>query len=136
KVAFEALAPHRGGERRNVKVVFIPDADAGNRVRGYFVLIHDISEMKWVEQQLHEAVRKRDETLALLDTLLDAAPVGFAFQDTQFRWVRVNDALAALDGVDRETHIGRRASELLPEVGPKVEALLRRVPETGQPAVN
>ena len=58
------------------------------------------------------------ETLALLDTLLASAPVGFAFQDRKFRFVRLNDEMAAINGASVEDHIGRTV--------PAVASLLRR----------
>ena len=53
--------------------------------------------------------RERDssEAQALLDALVNAAPIGQGFLDTDFRYVRVNDALAEINGVPAIDHIGR-----------------------------
>ena len=52
--------------------------------------------------------------VALLDTVFRGTPVGLAFVDRELRFVRVNDALAALNRVPRRRaprpHRGRRAS--------------------------
>ncbi len=77
----------------------------------------------------------RGESLALLDTLLSNAPVGLAFLDRDLRYVRINEALATINGASVEEHIGRTVGEILPEL-PEVERLHRRVLETGAPLVD
>ena len=63
--------------------------------------------------------RERDssEAQALLDALVSAAPIGQGFLDTDFRYVRVNDALAEINGVPAIDHIGRTVREVLPATG-------------------
>src|SRR4029077_8046034 len=46
------------------------------------------------------------ESLAVVDAVFAAAPIGLAFMDTNFRYVRVNQALAALNGLPVEEHFG------------------------------
>lgn len=84
---------------------------------------------------MQEVVRQNEETLALLNTLLDNAPVGMAFFDQNFRYVLVNKALAELNGVPVEAHIGHTISEVLPDV-PAQNAILQQVLDTGQPVIN
>jgi len=67
-----------------------------------------------------------DETFGLLDTLMTSAPVGLAFFDTEMRYVRVNAALAAMDGVPPEAHIGRRICDVLPGVDVTITGLLEQ----------
>jgi len=83
-----------------------------------------------------QAEQARAESLALLDTLLDSAPIGLGFFDTQLRYVRVNDALAATNGLPAAEHIGRTVGELLPDIPPEVVADLRTVLDTGVPIVD
>jgi PAS domain S-box-containing protein len=73
------------------------------------------------------------ESLALLDALFSTAPTGVAFFDADLRYVRVNDAMAELNGVPPEEHVGRTVQEVLPELDPRVHEALRRVAETGEP---
>ena len=85
--------------------------------------------------------RPRDETLALLDSIYDTAPVGLAFLDRDLRFVRINNALAEINGLPAAAHVGKRPSELYPELplSPSirdVEKGLRRVLETGEPILD
>ncbi len=53
---------------------------------------------------------------ALTDAIFDEAPVGIGVWDLDFRYLRVNDRLAEMNGLPAHAHIGRRPDELLPGV--------------------
>jgi PAS domain S-box-containing protein len=96
-------------------------------------LVHD--------RQTHEQRRQLDdeakETHALLDTLLSTAPVGLLFLDREYRYVRVNEIVAALDGAATvDEHLGRTLAEVAPALWPQLEPHCRKVLETGQPVLN
>ncbi|MHB1242040.1 MAG: PAS domain-containing protein [Gaiellaceae bacterium] len=73
---------------------------------------------------------------AQLDTLLVSAPVGIGFWDRELRFVRVNDALAAINGLTPEEHVGRTLEEVVGELAPALVPVYRSVLETGQPRVH
>src|SRR6185295_14151421 len=79
--------------------------------------------------------RTFSEATALLDALIVAAPIGMAFLDSEFRFVRVNDAMAEIHGVPAIDHLGRTVREVLPDMGAEVEAAIRRVARSGQALV-
>jgi PAS domain S-box-containing protein len=83
------------------------------------------TEQQWMQQA--------DETAALLDALLESSPVGMAFVDREFRYIRINKTLAAMNNLPVEAHIGRRAHELFPHLAPTWEPYWRKVLQTGQP---
>jgi PAS domain S-box-containing protein len=76
------------------------------------------------------------ESFALLDTLFETAPVGLAFFDADLRYVRVNDALAEINGVSAAQHMGRTMAEVLPEMHDQVSDDFRRVLATGEPLID
>jgi PAS domain S-box-containing protein len=76
------------------------------------------------------------EAQALLDALVSAAPIGQGFLDTDFRYVRVNDALAEINGVPAIDHIGRTVREVLPALATDIEAALQEVLATGEAIVD
>ena len=80
--------------------------------------------------QLYEAAGR---WLGLLDTLFATAPVGLAFIDLQERFVRVNEALAAMNGVSVEDHLGRTIEAVLGAEGDPVATAFRAVVATGEP---
>jgi PAS domain S-box-containing protein len=78
---------------------------------------------------LHETRRSE----ALLETLIANAPVGLGFWDRELRYVRVNRALAAMNGPSPEEHVGRHLDEVVPQLRGQLENVFRRVIETGEP---
>ena len=82
-----------------------------------------------------QALREQERALALLDTVFRGAPIGLAFVDRELRFVRVNDALAAMDRRPAEAHLGRSLAEVLGEGGPLVAALFEEVFRTGTPVL-
>jgi PAS domain S-box-containing protein len=93
----------------------------------------DVTEKHVVADALHEANERLQETVARLDTLLANAPLGFAFYDREMRYVGLNHPLAEINGLAIDEHIGRRVSDLLPDVGPTIEEMLQAVLESGAP---
>jgi len=79
--------------------------------------------------------REAEESLGLLDALFATAPVGLAFYDRSLRFLKINETLAAINGVSAEDHIGRTAAEVIPSIADKVEVYLRAVLETGEPVL-
>ncbi|MGH2946790.1 MAG: SpoIIE family protein phosphatase [Solirubrobacteraceae bacterium] len=75
------------------------------------------------------------EASALFDVIGEGAPIGFAFIDTELRYVRINPALAALNGRPVSAHLGRRVDEVVPELADQVVPILREVLATGEPAI-
>ena len=69
--------------------------------------------------------RDAEESLGLLDALFATAPVGLAFYDHDLRYLKINETLAALNGVPAEHHIGRTAREVIPAIADHVETYLR-----------
>jgi PAS domain S-box-containing protein len=60
------------------------------------------------------------------------AACGLALFDADHRFVRVNAAMAQLDGVPADEHPGRDLHEVLPGLAERIEPLLRRVLESGE----
>src|SRR3954469_4202250 len=73
-----------------------------------------------------------ERSLGLLDTLFATAPVGLAFLDVEQRYVRINPALAAMNGAAVEDHLGRRVIDVPGPLGPQLAALHREAVETGE----
>ncbi len=76
------------------------------------------------------------DTLSLLDSMLENAPIGFAFFDRKFRYVRVNQFMAEMTQTPIGRQLGRTIEETLP--GPAAEMLqgcIQSVFETGEPVV-
>jgi PAS domain S-box-containing protein len=74
--------------------------------------------------------------LAELKQLYDTAPVALGFVDTELRYVRLNERLAAINGRPVDEHLGRTIHEIVPQLAATLEPIYRRVFATGEPALN
>ncbi|MFF8846444.1 SpoIIE family protein phosphatase [Streptomyces sp. NPDC015127] len=100
-------ARHRGG---TTVLIFAADAHTARGIRG---------------------------SSAVWDGLFVRSPVGIAVFDTQLRFLRVNQALQAMNGLPEDAHIGRRVVELLPTVNAvDMESAMQQVLATGQPVLD
>lgn len=121
------------GSRRYLEVTAAPIAPAGSAARGAVIVVRDLTAQRDAEHSSVELGSSLASTNALLDTLFERAPIGMGFWDRELRYVRVNTALARINGLPVEAHLGRTISEVLPKLEPRVEAAFRTVLETGQP---
>ncbi|MBZ4417881.1 PAS domain-containing sensor histidine kinase [Myxococcus sp. RHSTA-1-4] len=80
--------------------------------------------------------RPREEARPVaLAELMSTVPLGMAIIDPELRFVEVSEAMAAMNGVPREAHLGRPMEEVLGAApsGRDVIRRVRRVLETGEP---
>jgi PAS domain S-box-containing protein len=127
----ERVAIHATDNRRTMQSVTLGSVLAGLALLLLFIRL-----------RCELANRRRAQELvarqaAELTTLYATAPVGLFFYDTDLRYVRVNPAMAELNGLPAELHIGRTLRELLtPALADDVEAQVRQVLDTGRPLLN
>ena len=72
-------------------------------------------------------------TQGMLDATFSAVPVGLALLDTEARYVRVNDTLAAMNNASAADHVGRTPEDVLGAGARPVVELLRQIVATGEP---
>lgn len=81
-----------------------------------------------------EALRQSE---ALLDAFFRASPVGMVLLDTDFRHLRVNDAMAAVTGLPRERLFGHTVAESVPGgLAQEILAMLEGIVATRQSVLN
>ncbi len=114
----------------------LPVRDYAGNVVQWAGTATDIEEQSGLEERLHQAQRRVAEVLSLLETLQSAAPIGLGFCDRDFRMLRVNDALAATNGIPAEQQIGRTVPEMIPEIWPQLEPVYQGVIDSGEPVIN
>jgi PAS domain S-box-containing protein len=76
---------------------------------------------------------ERFRDLVRLDALFAAAPIGLAFLDRDYRYVRVNPTTAARLRLTPEEVHGQRLADLDPELWSKLRPIYERVVESGCP---
>ena len=88
-------------------------------------------------RETQAARRDAQDSLAVVDAVFGAAPVGLAFMDTNLRYVRVNDALATINGLAADEHFGRTLRGVLgDDAAARIEPHHRHVLDTGEPILD
>jgi PAS domain S-box-containing protein len=102
--------------------------------------VEELERVNQEQQRLHGellyAQRQTAESLILLETLQQTAPVGIAFVDRELRIQRMNEKLAAMNGLVLEEALGRTVAEVVPDLWPEIEPIYRHVLLTGEPIIN
>lgn len=97
--------------------------EAGQLTHSFNVMVREL------QQQRHGL----NETLAMLDSMLENAPVGFAFFDRKHRYVRANQFLERIYGRNMEQHFGQTMREIFPgNLADELENTLEHVFTTGE----
>ncbi len=92
-------------------------------------------ERERLEGQLLASQALAERSLAELEAIYRLAPIGLCVNDTELRYVRINERLAAINGQSVAAHLGRTVREMVPALADTIEPLLKRVLETGEPLV-
>jgi len=71
-----------------------------------------------------------------LDAFFTTAPAGLAILDRELRYTQINETLALMNGRPVADHLGKSVREVLPTIAATLEPLLRRILDTGEPALN
>lgn len=85
--------------------------------------------------EAQQALSQTSESFALIDSLLEASPLGICFLDREMRYIRINQVLAELNGLPAEQHLGQDFRQLLPEFGESA-SIIQQVLATGEPVLN
>jgi diguanylate cyclase (GGDEF)-like protein/PAS domain S-box-containing protein len=94
------------GEKQWRHVRLAPDFDEAGKVRGHYVVGHDISE----ERRLRHQIEEQEQRIRLFT---ENIPTVIAYLDTNIRYTFANDAFVALVGKTREEIIGRTPAEVV-----------------------
>lgn len=94
------------------------------------------SELQQTQNDLKSSEEESHHRLLELEVLYRTASVGLGFLDHELRYVRLNEALAGMNGLPVEAHIGRHASEINPELAKIFVPMMAQVLASKQPLLN
>jgi PAS domain-containing protein len=99
-------------------------------------IARDITERKRQEEELRRTRAQIQEQLQEMDQLYRMAPVGLELLDRDLRILRVNERLAAANGIPLHELLGRTLWEILPELALQIAATVEHVFASGEPVLN
>jgi PAS domain S-box-containing protein len=106
---------------------------ADGRALGILGVSRDITDRKRMEDELRASERQLAQQVAELNALYSSAPIGLGFFSRDYRYLRINQELAEINGVAVEDHIGRTIREVLPGNAPQVEPVIDEIFRIGKP---
>ena len=89
-----------------------------------------------VNSKLQAAVAQSKAVLNEIEQIYRYAPVGLCLMDVDHRFVRINEHMAAINGLPVSAHMGKTLREVIPEVADEVLAFHRPVYERGEAVLN
>ena len=96
-----------------------------------------ITRLEATQNVASAAQSQHQEAQWLLDFVLNSSPVGFSLHDRHLRIVRVNSAMAAMNGLPAQAHTGKSIDEVSSDdVADAMEPVMKRVLTTGEPVLN
>ena len=72
----------------------------------------------------------------LFDAFFNAAPAGLCILDSERRIVQINEALAEIDGMTVQEHLGKKTSEILPHLDPVFQPMHDQILTKGVSFIN
>lgn len=100
------------------------------------LLVFIASLLSETRQKIAASERAKDEALALLDAIQIHAPFGLSFLDRDLRYVRINHAMAELNGLSPAAHVGQTLREVQPQLSDSMVEKVREVLHTGTPLLD
>jgi len=78
----------------------------------------------------------KSEPEKLLAAYFRSSSVGLCILDSDLRYLAINSALAAMNGIPATHHIGKTVREIMGDAAGIVESEVRRVLSTGEPVTD
>jgi len=110
--------------------------DACGEIYRWIGIAFELGDTTPADAELRVAERETEQALEFLKTLQADAPVGLSIVDREFRYVRINENLAATNAMTVEEHVGRPVADVLPELWRRVEPYYLQVLATGRALAN
>jgi len=115
-----------------------PILNSQNQIVASVAVFQDITERKQADQEREQLLereriaRMQAETAQRqLATIFETSPVGMALLDKEQRFVAINEALAQINGLSREQHLGHSLSDLFGQSTPRLVEVFNEVYTTG-----
>lgn len=152
KAVFQKTFPHfkANGEIKNVEFdllrkdgSILPLSLSATAIRdsaGNYVMsrstVFDITDRRRTELELRLSDEKVRRSLAEIEQIYRYAPVGLFIFDREYRFLRINERMAEINGFTPEAHIGKSMWEIVPALADQLLELYRPVFEKGEPVLD
>jgi len=130
-------------EIRWVRLRSLPVFDKQHTFNGFISIVEDITderaeaeqaEMERAQLLTNERAARADveRVQQQLTAIFETSPIGIGLLDNEQRFVAINEALAEINGLSREQHLGHTIPELFGRFDPELVALFQKIYSTGE----
>jgi PAS domain S-box-containing protein len=124
---FECRLQAGDGGFRWFVVRAVPISGRHGNVEHWFGSATDIHDRKLAERALVGAQVQLEARVLELESVYQFAPVGLAVIDRSMSFLRVNTALATMDGHPVTAHAGKTVAQIMPQLAETLEPAIRKV---------
>jgi PAS domain S-box-containing protein len=117
--------------------------DAQEHPKRSIGVVLNITQRKQAEQEREqllerERIARSEAEVAQhqLATIFETSPIGLALLDAQQRFIAINEALAEINGLTQEQHLGHSIPELFGQFDPKLVEVFHQIYTTGNPFIS
>jgi PAS domain S-box-containing protein len=120
---------------RIFEIRHIPERDERGNVVSVLAISRDVTDARLAEEALRRSEREARNRLAEIEQIYRYAPIGLCSIDREYRFTRINESLAEINGLPVEEHIGKTLWDVVPKLADDLVEFYRPVFERGEPVL-
>lgn len=101
-----------------------------------YAVARDITEHKQAEEALLRSEEETSRNLHEIEQIYTYSPIGLFVFDREYRFTRINERMAEINGFPVAHHIGKTLDDIIPELAPFLKEVYRPIFERGEPVLN
>ncbi|MEM0935343.1 MAG: chemotaxis protein CheB [Pseudomonadota bacterium] len=114
----------------------LPYRSDGAPVTGVVFTLTDVTELRAYAREIEHQRAQAQKNLAEIEELYRVSPQAMALVDRDYRFLRVNQRMAEIDGIGIDDHFGKSIGEVMPRLQDQMAGPVAHVLETGEPVLD
>ncbi len=119
-----------------LKVRVMPYSPDGKGRLGVVFTLQDITELRSAVGRAEELAKVAEHSRNEVEQIYRTSPMAMGLIDRDYRYVRLNEKLAEINGAPIEDHNGKTIREIIPAVADVTEKIVQSVFDTGESVKN
>lgn len=109
------------------KVHIAPYQSEDDHAGGIVFTLVDVTELRNLAQEAETQTELARKHLSEIEELYNVSPQAMGLIDTEMRYLRVNDRLAQMNGMDAEMMMGKSILEIVPDLNDQIAPAVQQV---------
>src|SRR5262249_56321829 len=112
---------------RFCEVRHTPEQDEAGRTVRVIGIARDVTEQRRAQEALRHSEQEAKNRLAEVEQIYRYAPIGLFAIDQEYRFTRMNECMAEINGSTVEEHIGKTLWDMVPKLADQLAGVYRPV---------